>query len=83
MVNRIAGVLMLMAAGIALGPVGCIENDKSLVIMFNAVPDDDCIYKLDPEYIRTRGFLDINHPNFGTPAPEPIYYFFPQIHNFI
>jgi hypothetical protein len=40
------------------------------------------VYKIDPEYIRTRGFLDLNHPIYGTPA-EPIYYFFPQIHNYM
>ncbi len=82
MVNRIAGLLMLVAAATLLGPVGCIDNDKSLVIMYNVVPDDECISQIDPEYIRTRGFLDISHPWFGAP-PEPIYYFFPQIHNFM
>lgn len=80
MVNRKAGMLVVVA--MTLGIVGCIDNDKSLVIMHNVVPDDKCILQVDPDYIRTRGFLDLNHPNFGTPA-EPIYYFFPQIHNFM
>jgi len=82
--NRKIGrfVLVLVAMSIATGFVGCIENDKSLVIIQNVAPDDSCLYQIDPEYIRTRGFLDLNHPNFGTPA-EPIYYFFPQIHNYM
>lgn len=81
---RIAGrvVLMLVAVGLMAGFVGCIDNNKSLVVMHNVVPDDSCIYQIDPEHIRTRGFLDLDHPLFGTPA-EPIYYFFPQIHNFM
>jgi len=82
--NRKLGrfVLVLVAVGIAAGFVGCVENDKSLVIIHNVAPDDSCIYKIDPDYIRTRGFLDLNHPGFGSPA-EPIYYFFPQIHNYM
>ena len=79
-IRRIA--LGLVAAAMMMGFVGCIENDKSLVIMYNVVPDESCVYQIDPEYIRTRGFLDLNHPIYGTPA-EPIYYFFPQIHNFM
>ena len=75
-------VLVLVAVSIAMGFVGCVENDKSLVIIHNVVPDESCIYKIDPEYIRTRGFLDLNHPFFGTPS-EPVYYFFPQIHNYM
>lgn len=74
--------LALVAAAMALGLVGCIENDKSLVIMYNVAPDDSCVYQIDPEYIRTRGFLDLNHPAYGSP-PEPVYYMFPQIHNFM
>ena len=82
--NRIAGrvVLTLVAVAVMTGFIGCIDNDKSLVIMHNVVADDSCIYQIDSEYMRTRGFLDLNHPVFGTPA-EPIYYFFPQVHNFM
>lgn len=75
-------VLVLVAVSIVTGFVGCVENDRSLVIIHNVVADESCEYQIDPEYIRTRGFLDLNHPVFGTPA-EPIYYFFPQIHNYM
>jgi hypothetical protein len=74
--------LALIAVAMAVSFVGCIDNDKSLVIMYNVVPDDSCIYEIDPSYIRTRGFLDLNHPAYGTP-PEPTYYFFPQVHNYM
>lgn len=75
-------MLVLVAVSIATGFVGCVDNDKSLVIIHNVVADESCEYKIDPEYIRTRGFLDLNHQSFGVP-PEPIYYFFPQIHNYM
>jgi hypothetical protein len=82
MLNRIVRrvVLALVAAVVLTGFIGCIDNDKSLVVMYNVVPDESCIHQIDPEYVRTRGFLDLNHPAYGVPA-EPIYYFFPQIHN--
>ena len=74
--------LVVVAAALTMSFVGCIDNNKSLVIMYNVVPGDDCTYQINSEEIRTRGFLDLNHPAYGTPA-EPIYYFFPQISNFM
>jgi len=75
-------MLVLAAVGLLTGFVGCIDNDKSLVIMHNVVSDESCTYQIDPDYIRTRGFLDLNHPAFGSPT-EPVYYFFPQVHNYM
>jgi hypothetical protein len=84
MANRKTGlfVLVLVAMVTTMVFVGCIDNNKSLVIVHNVVLDDECEYKPDPEYIRTRGFLDLNHPAYGTPG-EPRYYFFPQVNNYM
>lgn len=60
---------------------GCVDNDKSLTIVFAAPPEKDCSYKAqgsgDYTYV-PYGVLDLAHPAHGG---EPVYFLYPQVHN--
>ena len=65
--------LLTLALALVFG--GCIDNDKSLVIVGAAAPDDKCEYKIDPEVWQAAGLLDT--------ATASGYVAFLQVENFL
>jgi len=64
--------------------VSCIENDRSLVIMFAVFPDEEtCDFAVQSgTEVRysSAGTLDLNHPSF---EGEPFFKIGAQVHNFV
>ncbi len=59
---------------------GCVDNGKSLVVLFQVAPDSDCVYEVDGDYYRSRGYLDLGHLAFGG---RPSYRFYAQVNNYM
>jgi hypothetical protein len=56
------------------------EIDKELAIICHTAPDENCNIQIDSEHCLAKGVLDLNHPGF---YGEPVYYIFPQVHNYM
>jgi hypothetical protein len=72
----VLGTLVLVLTGLANG---CVDNDRSLMIVFNVGPTEDCEYKVQESgtsqiYVPT-GFLDLSLNN--------VYWLEPQIENYM
>ncbi|MBW1808859.1 MAG: hypothetical protein JRJ87_11750 [Deltaproteobacteria bacterium] len=62
---------------------GCIDNDKTMVIVFAGPLDDNCaasVQSSDGNVFLSSGILDLGHPYFNN---EPVYYLYPQVHNYL
>jgi hypothetical protein len=79
-------LLLCLSAALTVGVAffGCVDNDRSLVIMFATFPDEETC-ELDVQSGTTvqyssSGTLDLNHPSFDG---EPFFIIGAQVHNFI
>ncbi len=79
-------LLLCLSAAFLVGVVfvSCVDNDRSLVIMFAVFPDEETCELEVQSGTETRyssyGTLDLNHPSF---EGEPYFRIGAQVHNFI
>lgn len=76
-------VLGILSVWVCIAWPGCVPNDKSLVILFNVAPDDDCSWKVQDTGGATfigHGLLDVT---FYKAPLAPVYYWTPQVANYM
>jgi hypothetical protein len=81
--TRVSKFLIPMVILLAAFATGCVDNDRTLVVVFATPLDDQCQARVQTggDYIYLPyGTLDLGHPYHND---EPEYYLYPQVHNYL